>query len=375
MKFNWEVAGWPDFKYDPARLHEAFSAYSERIGALRSLLSLYEAKVVEDRAIVQLANEAVDTSAIEGVRLDRDAVMSSVCRRLGRAAPGARRRDEAAEGFAALILDVRNSFAAKLTKKLLLGWHDCLFRGARGPVSAGKFRTHPALMVVLDGGIEGGEVRFVAPPSSNVEAEMTRFVAWFNDTRPAPGSPILHPAARIAIAHLYFECIHPFEDGNGRIGRMLVCKALAQDLGLPVLLPVSVAIRKARTEYYDAIHAASRTLDATEWCLFFTRILSAAMDDMAGDLVFLARKIQFFAVRADHLNPRQNRVLQRMAEAGAAGFAGGMNAAKYQKIAKTSKATATRDLADLVQTGALVRTGSGPSVRYHLPFTGGKTGE
>ena len=365
MKFNWELAGWPNFTCDSSRLHEVVTAYSERLGALRTLVSLFDAGVMEDRAIGQLANEAVDTSAIEGVHLDRNAVMSSVCRRLGRAVPNARTRDEAAEGFAALILDVRETYDARLTKKMLLDWHACLFQGGRGPVAAGRFRTHPEPMVVLSGGIEGGDVRFVAPPSSRVGAEMAKFIAGFN----APvGASSLHPAARIAIAHLHFESIHPFEDGNGRIGRMLVCKALARDLGLPVLLPVSVAIRKVRTEYYEAIHAASRTLDATDWCLFFIRILADAMDDMAGELVFLAKKIQFFAEHAGHLNPRQDRVLQRMAEAGASGFAGGMNAAKYQKIAKTSKATATRDLAELFRAGALVKTGAGPSVRYHLPF-------
>ena len=281
MKFNWELAGWPNFTCDSARLHEAVTAYSERIGALRTLLSLFDAGMVEERAIGQLANEAVDTSAIEGVHLDRDAVMSSVCRRLGRAAPNAGKRDEAAEGFAALILDVRENYEARLTKKMLLGWHARLFQGGRSPVAAGRFRTHAEPMVVLAGGLEGGDVRFVAPPSSRVEAEMARFIAGFN--APAAASP-LHPAARIAMGHLHFESIHPFEDGNGRIGRMLVCKALARDVGLPVLPPVSVAIRKVRTKYYDAIHAASRTLDATDWCMFFIRVLADAMDDMAREL-------------------------------------------------------------------------------------------
>ena len=369
MKFNWELADWPNFKYDSLRLQGVLREYSERIGALRSLLSLLDSEMIEDRAIGQLANEAVDTSAIEGVHLDRNAVMSSVCRRLGRSVPHAGMRDEAADGFAALILAVRDTFAARLTKKMLLSWHDCLFRDGRSTVAAGNFRTHPEPMVVLAGGIGGGDVRFVAPPSSRVEAEMSRFIVWFNEPSPGADSPPLHPAVRIAIAHLYFESIHPFEDGNGRIGRMLICKALAQDLGQPVLLPVSVAIRKVRAAYYDAIHTASRTLDATDWCLFFIRILSTAMDDMARELVFLVRKIQFFAEHAAHLNSRQDRVLQRMAEAGTAGFAGGMNAAKYQKIAKTSKATATRDLTELTRAGALVRTGAGPSVRYHLPIS------
>lgn len=368
MNFNWQLSDWPSFKHDTTLLQSSLSQYSEKLGAVRSLLSMFDSDVLEDKSIVQLTNEAVDTSAIEGVSLNREAILSSVCRRLGRKAPHPKANDAAADGFAALILDVRNGYASKLTKSMLLRWHTLLFSGRPTLVSAGKFRTHKESMMVLGGGIEGKDIRFVAPPSSRVEHEMTQFVKWFNASQADVDSGVMHPAVRIAAAHLYFESIHPFEDGNGRIGRMIVCKAIAQNLGMPVLPPVSVAIRKARTEYYDAIRAASRTNEITDWCRFFTGILTTAMDEMAQELVFLVKKIQFFSAHASHLNARQTQVLERMSAEGHPGFAGGMNAAKYMKIAKTSKATATRDLAELTQIGALVKTGAGPGIRYHLSF-------
>ncbi len=368
MNFNWQQADWPNFRYNATTLQVPLTHYSEKLGALRALLSMFDSDLIEDKATVQLTNEAIDTSAIEGVSLNRDAVMSSVCRQLGRKAPHAKVNDTTADGFASLMVDVRNSYASKLTKQMLLRWHTLLLEGSHTRVLPGKFRTHKESMMILAGGIEGDDVRFVAPPSNQVEHEMTQFVKWFNSSLAEVLSGVMHPAVRIAIAHLYFESIHPFEDGNGRIGRMLVCKAMAQNLGQPVLLPVSIVIRKARAEYYEAIHAASYTNEVTDWCLFFTRILTKAMDEMSQELVFLVKKIQFFNEHSSKLNARQSKVLERMAAEGFPGFAGSMNATKYQKIAKTSKATATRDLTDLCMIGALIKTGSGPSIRYHLPF-------
>jgi len=368
MNFNWQQADWPNFRYNATTLQTSLTHYSESMGAMRYLLSMFDSNFIEDKAITQLTNEAIDTSAIEGISLNRDAVLSSVCRQLGRKDPHPNVNNATAEGFASLIIDVRDTYASKLSKHMLLHWHALLLKESTARVLPGKFRTHKESMMVLAGGIEGSDIRFIAPPSKHVEHEMTQFVKWFNSSLADVNTGMMHPAVRISIAHLYFESIHPFEDGNGRIGRMLVCKAMAQHVGQPVLLPISVIIRKAKTEYYEAIQAASLTNNVTDWCLFFTRILTSAMDQLSQELVFLVKKIQFFNEHSPHLNARQSKVMERMAAERHAGFTGGMNASKYQKIAKISKATATRDLTHLCKIGALIKIGSGPGIRYHLPF-------
>ncbi len=369
MNFNWQQSDWPSLTYIIAEIQPLLSRFSEKSGALRALLSSLDADIVLDRTLVELGNEAVDTSAIEGVHINRDAVMSSVCSRLGRKGSFKHLNDAAADGFAEMMVDVRGNYATNLTKTMLYNWHTLLFKGSRSAISAGKFRTHAESMMVLGGGIEGNDIRFIAPPSKQVGHEMTQFINWFNRSKVETDTGHLHPALRASIAHLYFESIHPFEDGNGRIGRMLICKVIAQHLDLPVLLPVSVAIRAVRKDYYEAIQAASRSNEVTEWCKFFTRILSQSLDAMTEELIFVVKKIQFFRAHTPTLNSRQIKVLQRMADEGPKGFQGGMNATKYQKIALTSKATATRDLAELCHVGALIRIGTGPTIRYHLPFT------
>ena len=369
MNFNWQQSDWPNFTVNLAEINPLLSRFSEKLGALRVLLSSFDADIVLDRTLVELGNEAVDTSAIEGIHINRDAVMSSVCSRLGRKGSFKHLHDAAADGFAEMIVNVRSNYEANLTRPMLYKWHKLLFKGSRAAISTGKFRTHTESMMVLGGGIEGNDIRFIAPPSKQVGHEMTHFINWFNSSKIETETGLLHPAVRASIAHLYFESIHPFEDGNGRIGRMLICKVIAQHIGLPVLLPISVAIRAVRNDYYEAIHAASRSNEITEWCKFFTRILSQSLDAMTEELIFIVKKIQFFRTYTPTLNPRQIKVLQRLADEGPKGFLGGMNATKYQRIALTSKATATRDLAELYRLGALIRIGSGPSIRYHLPFT------
>ena len=195
---------------------------------------------------------------------------------------------------------------------------------------------------------------------------MERFISWFNQT--APGAPLVIPHApvRAAIAHLYFESIHPFEDGNGRLGRALAEKTLSQGLGRPVVMSLSRSIEANRREYYDALKAAQRGNEITPWIHWFARTVVDAQREANEQIHFLVRKSRFFQRYSPTLNDRQAKVLRRMFEAGPAGFIGGMNARKYVALTGTSKATATRDLQHLTQLGALTSAGDGRSTRYEL---------
>jgi Fic family protein len=195
---------------------------------------------------------------------------------------------------------------------------------------------------------------------------MARFIEWFNDTGPDGTRPIKKAAVRSAVAHLYFESIHPFEDGNGRVGRALSEKALSQGLRRPALLSLSQAIEAKRNDYYDALQQAQQTNEITPWITWFVAIALEAQVQAEEHINFTLRKTMLFDRFRSQLNERQMQILQRMLEEGPKGFEGGMSAKKYISIAGTSKATATRDLQDLAKKGIFVPTGGGRSTHYRI---------
>ncbi len=207
-------------------------------------------------------------------------------------------------------------------------------------------------------------VHFEAPPSATVQEEMTRFIQWFNDTAPGGKQEIRKAAVRSAVAHLYFESIHPFEDGNGRIGRALSEKALSQGLGRPALLSLSRAIEANRKQYYQALQEGQQSNEITPWVTWFVRIVLDAQIQSEEQIEFTLKKARLFDRWRDQLNDRQMQILRRMLDEGSTGFEGGMSAKKYMAITGASKATATRDLQDLADKGVLVPAGGGRSVHY-----------
>lgn len=197
---------------------------------------------------------------------------------------------------------------------------------------------------------------------------MDRFLQWFNETAPGGKKEIGKPSVRAAIAHLYFESIHPFEDGNGRIGRAIAEKALSQTIGRPVLLSLSATIESNKSAYYSALETAQRSNDITAWMSYFVNTILEAQRQARQllDLSFL--KTKFFDRFKNNLNDRQLKAIRKMLEAGPEGFEGGMTARKYISITRASKATATRDLQELVELGALIAEGKTRSTQYSINF-------
>jgi Fic family protein len=209
-------------------------------------------------------------------------------------------------------------------------------------------------------------VHFEAPPSSQVPSEMQMFLDWFNASKSDGKSPITNVLIRSAIAHLYFETIHPFEDGNGRIGRVIAEKTLAQGLKRPILMSLSTAIEADRKAYYSVLKKAQRTNEITEWIQYFSEIILKAQQEFIETINFLLKKTIFFDKYKSQLNESQIKVINRMLEEGEVSFVGGMNARKYQSISQVSKATATRHLQDLVEKGILVAQKGGRSTQYQV---------
>jgi Fic family protein len=198
-----------------------------------------------------------------------------------------------------------------------------------------------------------------------MKTEMDRFIAWFNDTAPNGKTPL--PAlTRAGIAHLYFVCIHPFEDGNGRIGRAIAEKSLAENLGQPTLIALAYTIERRRRLYYEALERNNKELEITDWLKYFASTVLDAQENTIRRVDFYVAKAKFYERFRGRLNDRQQRVVARIFEEGIEGFKGGLSAENYISITKTSRATATRDLQELVALGAFTKTGELRHTRYSV---------
>ncbi len=364
MPYNWQQPDWPHFRYDLTGIEETLFTLAEKTGRASGLLKGLTAEAQLEATIEMMVVEAIKTSAIEGELLSRKDIMSSMRKNLG-LETGHLSGDKRAQGTAALMLAVRNSFVAPLSDETLFQWHQLIMTGHRY-VAAGQWRTHTEPMQVVSGAVGHEQVHFEAPPSSHIPSEMAQFVQWFNETAPEGSKEIRKAAVRSALAHLYFESIHPFEDGNGRIGRVLSEKVLSQGLGRPALLSLSRAIEAKRSDYYDALKEGQQSNDVTSWITWFVNIVLEAQAQAEELIDFTLRKTRLFDRVRDQLNDRQMQILRRMLEEGPDGFEGGMSAKKYMTITGASKATATRDLQELVEKGIFAPTGGGRSTRYQI---------
>ena len=304
------------------------------------------------------------TSEIEGELLDRDSVQSSIRHELG-LSPDAGRASPAEQGIAEMMVDLYRRSQEALDEATLCSWHRMLMSGHRDVRDIGRYRTHAEPMQVVSGKIYDPNVHFEAPPSSRVSAEMVGFLEWFDRTAPS-GSEPLPALTRAGTAHLYFECIHPFEDGNGRVGRAISEEALAQGLGRPTLTALAATILVRRRSYYEILEASNTRNEISEWLAWFAGIALEAQQRTQAQVEFLFDKTTLLDRLRGQLNERQTTVLLRVLREGPEGFTGGLSAGNYVSIARTSPATATRDLADLVDKGALRRTGERRHTRYHL---------
>ena len=365
IRYNWQRKDWPHFTFGTKEADTHLFAFAERVGHVTGLLKGLSEEAQSDALIEIMIAEAMKTSEIEGEYISRQDVASSIRKNLGLVQVVSPIKDKKAEGIAKLMLDVRRTFSEPLTQEKLFAWHTLIFPDTTS-ISIGSWRTHEDPMQIVSGAAGKEKVHFEAPPSSSVPLEMDRFISWFNDTSPGSKNEITKAPVRSAVAHLYFETIHPFEDGNGRIGRAIAEKALSQGMNRPVLLSLSRTIEANRKEYYNALEKAQSSLNITSWVNYFSKTVLDAQIEEEKQIEFTLKKVKFFDRFKTQLNDRQLIVVQRMFEEGPVGFKGGMNTRKYVSIIKTSNSTATRDLQDLVAKEILLPIGGGRSSRYEL---------
>ncbi|MGH7885891.1 MAG: Fic family protein, partial [Thermodesulfobacteriota bacterium] len=235
-------------------------------------------------------------------------------------------------------------------------------------VKVGAWRTHKETMQIVSDPVGKEKIHFEALPSDKVPQEMRSFIKWFNETGTGGKSEIRKPLIRSAITHLYFETIHPFEDGNGRIGRAISKKALFQGIGHPILLSISKTIEGNKKIYYEALKQAQRSNEITLWLNYFSNMALESQTQAEEEIDFTLRKTKFLDRYQYLLNDRQLKVVKRMLAEGTKGFTGGMSAKKYVAITNISKATATRDLQNMVEKGAFFTMGAGRSAHYKINF-------
>jgi Fic family protein len=364
MKWNWQQKDWPAFRYDAAALaplERQFLRHSgEFIGAFRHI----DAPDKDALKIDLISDEALKTSEIEGEILNRSSVQSSLIQQFG-LGPGQPRIPAAERGIAEMMVNLYRSFAAPLDDETLFRWHKMLMADDRSIAVIGGYRKHPDPMQVVSGADYKRKVHFEAPPSTPVADEMKEFIKWFNDSGPGGNHP-LAPLTRAGIAHLYFVSIHPFEDGNGRIARALAEKALAQGIGQPTLIALAYTIQRKRKDYYAALERNNKDNEITDWLTYFAYTILEAQSTTMKRVEFYVAKAKFYERMRGKLNERQEKAIGRMFQEGIDGFKSGMSADKYITITGASRATATRDLQDLVAKGALTRTGERRHTRYHL---------
>ena len=368
MRWIWQQPDWPDFRYDKSALEDrelTFRINSERLaGNFDALPMAYR----EDATVDLMLSEAIKTSAIEGEDLDRESVRSSLLSLITSDTLPAN-ADQKAAGAASLVVDVRKNWQTTLTNDLLGKWQSMAVPEQRyTPILRGVYRNDPSPMQIVSGPYGREKVHYEAPPATQVPDEMRRFVDWYNQTGSSGRNKTKNGIARAGIAHLWFEVIHPFDDGNGRVGRAIADHALSQSLGYPTTACLATAIEADKKTYYLQLEKASRgSLDANIWLDYFADTIINAQEISREEVDFVLAKTRFYEVYCDQLNDRQARMVSRVFAEGRNGFEGGITTKKYEAITKCPNRTASRDLSDLVAKGAIIPLpGAGRTTRYEL---------
>lgn len=368
VMWSWQHPKWPDFEYDASLFKERVEAFyrsAERLsGRIEGMASGYQSDAVVDLML----SEAITTSAIEGETLDRDSVRSSLLHLIGKESASIN-SDEKAAGAAALMVDVREKWNQPITHELLGGWQTMACPEDRTSLALrGMYRREA--MQIVSGPIGNYRVHYEAPDANDVQEEMDSFLDWYNRTNPAnENAPDIPGPVRAAVAHLWFETIHPFEDGNGRVGRAIADHALSQSLERPTIACLATAINEDRKTYYSELNRASRgELDINPYIDYFTSTVNKAQEIAKEEVDFVLNKARFYESFGEKISARQGKVITRMFAEGRQGFEGGMSTKKYMAITKCAQATAARDLAALKEMGAMNTHGQGRSTRYEIVF-------
>jgi Fic family protein len=362
--FIYEQVDWPNFFWDQKILSQLLSSVRYQQGHLTGGMKSIGFPTCDNVLLKTLTEDVVKSSEIEGEILDNSLVRSSVARHLGMDIGGPDTRNRNIEGVVEMVLDATQHFQQPLTKKRLFKWHASLFpqeRSSLARIRVGDFRKNP--VEVISGAMGKEKVHFVGPPAARLEYEMDRFLDWLNQDLG------IDLTLKAAISHLWFLTIHPFDDGNGRIGRAIADYLLARsENSSRRYYSLSAQIRIERSDYYTILEQTQKgTLDITPWVKWFFFCLERSIKDAMGVLDTVINKTRFWKGIANiPLNERQKKIITMLLD----DFKGNLTSTKWAKITKCSQDTAYRDILDLVDQGILIKNPEGGrSSSYSLTKT------
>jgi Fic family protein len=364
MTYIHEREDWPRFRVDQERLANRLASVRHLQGRLLGRMERLGFALRAQATLQSLTEEILKSNEIEGEKLDRDQVRSSIAQRLGVDIGSLTPADRNVEGVVEMMLDATQKYDQPLTKRRLFGWHAALFpTGYSGMIKirAGAWRKdEAATMQVVSGPIGREKIHYEAPAASRIENEMRAFLQWFN------GTADFDPVLKAGLAHLWFVTIHPFDDGNGRIARAMTDLLLARsEQTSQRFYSMSAQIRDERSEYYALLEATQKgDLDSTPWLEWFLGCLGRAFEGAEAKLAAVMAKAQFWAPhQATLLNERQRSMVNKMLD----GFEGKLTSSKWAKITKCSPDTALRDIEGLIAHGILKKDiAGGRSTSYSL---------
>lgn len=349
-KYIYEHKNWTDFTWDDKALNVIFGEVKLMQGKILGQMNALGFSAKEEATLANLTLDVVKSSEIEGELLNFEQVRSSIARRLGINTLGLVPSSRHIEGVVEMMLDATQRHQLPLTEKRLFGWHASLFpTGYSGPykIEVGKYRTGE--MQVVSGVIGKEKVHFVAVKHEEVKVEMDKFLYWFNN------DASLDAVLKAAIAHFWFIIIHPFDDGNGRIGRAITDMLLARaENSGDRFYSMSSQILIERKRYYEIVQIVQHsTGDITEWLTWFLECLKNAMIATEKTTEKILQKAEFWKLH-EHttINERQRMIINKLFD----GFDGKLQTSKWAKITKISTDTALRDIKDLVEKGILLQT-------------------
>jgi len=360
-KYIYQNKNWTDFTWNDKAINAIFGEIRLMQGKIIGQMNALGFSAKEEATLTALTLDVVKSSEIEGELLNYDQVCSSIARRLGIKTAGLVPSSRHIEGIVEMMLDATQRHNLPLTKKRLFGWQAALFpTGYSGPyeIEVGRYRT--CEMQVVSGAMGKEKVHYEAVKPELVKAEMDKLLDWFNNDNQ------LDPVLKAAIAHFWFIIIHPFDDGNGRIGRAITDMLLARaERSGERFYSMSSQILVERKQYYDTLQKVQHsTGDITEWLEWFLQCLKNAMLATGNTTQRILRKAEFWKLHEQTpINERQRLMLNKLFD----GFDGKLQTSKWAKITKTSTDTALRDIKDLIEKGILQQTEDvGRNANYEL---------
>jgi Fic family protein len=360
-KYIYEHKNWAAFTWKDKAINSLFGEVRLMQGKIIGQMNALGFTAKEEATLATLTLDVVKSSEIEGEVLNYNQVRSSIARRLGINHAGLVPSSRHIEGVVEMMLDATQRYTLPLTEKRLLGWHAALFpTGYSGPyeIEVGQYRKGE--MQIVSGAMGKEKVHYEAVNPKLVKVEMDKFLDWFNNDN------TLDLVLKAAIAHFWFIIIHPFDDGNGRIGRAITDMLLARAEGSGErFYSMSSQILAERKHYYEILQKVQHSSgDITEWLDWFLHCLKNAMLTTENTMQKILHKAEFWKLH-EHtsINERQRLMLNKFFD----GFEGKLQTSKWAKITKTSTDTALRDIKDLVVKGILQQTDEGGrSANYEL---------